>query len=146
MTTEELLTYLTNYVPNFLTPEVIEGPFECYHYTSNLKAIIQEGFKGAPINEDLDQTQNVGSPVVDGGVVFAYENLQDAKDEGYGCDILKILCKRAIKTLHSAEDNLGQMMSDALASQGMAFEPGENETPLTLLILTQDIISYELVP
>jgi hypothetical protein len=94
----------------------------------------------------LDQTQNInylGEAIETEGVVFAYENLKDAREEGFGLDIIKIRYKTAIKVLHKAEDELGDFTVEEARKHGI--EMPKKETPKTLLILTSDILSFEHV-
>lgn len=146
MTVHELLEYLIKNIPNFENPEIIsEG--ECYHYTPHWKKIEEQGkFKGAKINNDLDQTQSRGISIEAAeleGVVFTYEYINDAREEGNGLDIVKIRHKTAIKALHKGEYALDNLFIESAKKSGI--EMPENNTPYTLLILTSDISSFELV-
>ena len=146
METEELLEFIVKNVPNFENPELIEQAGECYHYTENWKSIKMDGaFKGAPVNEDLDRTQNMNFELVDSGVVFGYDNIQDAQEEGLGCEIVKIRYRKAIRTLHKAEDSLGESFANAAIGTPMEGLIDSGGAPQTLLILTEDIIDFELV-
>jgi hypothetical protein len=143
----DLHAFLIKKIPNFSDPEILKSQGECYHYTPHWSKIQQSNiFKGAKINEDLDQTQKIhylGEATEIEGVVFAYESLEDAREEGFGLDIIKISYKTAIKALHKAEDELGELTIQAALKLGI--EMPKNETPRTLLILTTDIISFEHV-
>lgn len=146
MNISELLEYLTQKVPNFENPEILfDG--ECYHYTPHWHKIKEQNkFKGAKINADLDQTQTsvISNEATESeGVVFAYEDINDSREEGFGLDIVKIRYKTAIKALHKGEKALGNLSIDEAKKLGG--EMPENNTPLTLLILTSDISSFELV-
>ncbi len=146
MEPEELLEYLTESVPNFLNPELIEHEGECFHYTENWRVIEAEGvFKGAPVNQELDQTQNVEFELVDDGVVFGYDNLEDAREEGYGCSIVKIRYRKAIRALHESENNLGDLFAEAAVGTEMEGLLDTGGAPPTLLILAADILDFELV-
>lgn len=143
----DLYAFLIENVPNFAEPEILNSEGECYHYTAHWNKIQQSNiFKGAKINKDLDQTQNInylGEAIETEGVVFAYENLKDAREEGFGLDIIKLRYKTAIKALHKAEDELGDFTVEEARKHGI--EMPKNETPKTLLILTSDILSFEHV-
>ncbi len=149
MEAEELLEFLIDNVPNFVEPELIDEEGECYHYTGNWELIqVDEAFKGAPINNDLDQTQQalVSPPATDeNGVVFAYDNLSDAKDEGIGLDIVKITYRKAIRALHESEDSLDESFINATKGTSLEGFLDMNGAPPTLLILVADIIRFELV-
>lgn len=146
MEVAELLEFLVKNVPNFENPELVEQEGECYHYTENWKSIKMDGtFKGAPVNEDLDRTQNMNFDLVDSGVVFGYDSIKDAQDEGLGFEIVKIRYRKAIRALHKAEDRLGEFFANAAIEtpmEGLLYSSG---APPTLLILTEDIIDFELV-
>jgi len=145
MNVDELLNFLINNVPNFQTPEVILTEGIGYHYTESWDFIKDEGFKGASINEDLDQTQNIGSPIVEGGVVFAYDKLEDAKEEGFLGQIVKVKYKKGIRTLPLGEDSIGESFVRAAIGTNMEGLIDSSGAPQTLLILINDIESYELV-
>jgi hypothetical protein len=77
------------------------------------------------------------------GVVFAYEDLNDAREEGFGLDIIRIRYREAIKALHKAEDALGDFTVEAANKSGIEMTKGN--TPYTILILTSDILTFEFV-
>jgi len=145
--------YLINNVPSFKTPQIIEEG-ECYHYTIHWEKIKKENkFKGAEININLDRTQRInpnGTAQYDIGIVFGYEEIEEAKFEGTNADIIKIRYKKAISSLHKEEAN-----SEAITSQAKArgYEMTKEminliknyRTPKTILILTTDIISFEFI-
>lgn len=147
MDVKKLKEFLIKKVPNFSNPKIHLTEGECFHYTHHWDKINSlNKFKGAKINEDLDQTQNINFEAEaseDIGVVFAYENIKDAREEGFGLDIIKIKYKNAISCVHKAEDNLGKYTSEMARSLGIDF--GETNTPPTFLILTSDIISFEFI-
>jgi hypothetical protein len=128
MNIHELLKFLTCYVPIFSNSRISENN-KAYHYTNHFDKISEAGhLNGAPINKELDYTQkNIPSiPAKDSkGVVFAYQSIEDAKEEGFGCDILEIEYDKAIITTHKQEADLG--------------------APETVLILCEDIIKYKKV-
>lgn len=148
MTTEELFDYITKEVPNFINPEII-GPGVAYHYTSHADKIISTNqFLGAPINKDLDRTQQslqsipaTNSP----GVVFAYKDFKDAKEEGFGCSIFKIEFISAIRAMHGQESELSSSTSDLIKSMGLDINLELNEHPNTLIILNTEIEKIELI-
>jgi len=89
----------------------IVGPGTAYHYSPHGAALVASGrFLGASVNEDIDRTQqsSVESPPATDpqGVVFAYEDEADAREEGFGCEIFRIDYRRAVKAVHSQEDAL----------------------------------------
>jgi hypothetical protein len=128
MTTEELLEFIRLNVPTFTNLRII-GHGVAYHYTDHYEAILQSGkLKGHPINENLDMTQNTipSIPSIDEkGVLFAYLKLEDAKEEGFGCDILEVEFSSAILATHSQEATLG--------------------APDTVIILCENILSFKKV-
>ena len=144
MAADELLLFLIENIPNFHNPTLIQEQGICYHYTQRWSEINEEGFKGAPINLDLDRTQLVGSPIVEKGVVFAYENIEHAKDEGLGMQIVKIKYNRCLRALHLGEDSLGGSFANAAIGTDLEGLLDSSGAPDTLLILVEDIIDYEL--
>jgi hypothetical protein len=136
MTTEELEVFIKENIPNFIDVSIIQNGIG-YHYSIHTDKILSEKkFKGAKIDDNLDCTQQDISflPATDpGGVVFAYEELSDAIEEGYAMPgdeltvkILKVSFSSAIKALHEQEYNL-------------------TGAPHTLLILVDDILDFEIV-
>lgn len=79
-------------IPTFQNLEIIEAGI-AYHYTSHYNKILELGkFLGAPIDKNLDKTQVtlISPPATnDPGVVFAYLDSSDAKEEGFGCDVVE---------------------------------------------------------
>lgn len=145
MTTEELLYFLKQNVNGFTDSRIVRNDF-CYHYTSHWDSINNIGFLGAPIDENLDKTQNeTYSPPAESnpGVVFAYENINDARDEGFGCDIIKIKYKSAISATHTQEEQLSNLTNDSLKKIGI--EPDVSPHPKTILILNNEIIGFNKV-
>lgn len=143
----QLKHYLIESVPNFSNPEVIDTEGEYFHYTPHWELIKSDGqFKGALINENLDCTQDaiVSKPAVEKlGVVFAYENFKNAKEEGFGCDIVKIRSSKAIRTMQSQENLLGELTKKIL-QDSFNDDNTKVSTPPTILILTSDIIDFNL--
>jgi hypothetical protein len=125
MTTEELQDFIKTNIPTFDNFQIIENGI-AYHYTSHLEKILGMGrLLGAPINIDLDQTQMtlVSKPAThDPGVVFGYLNIEDSKEEGFGCDIVKIEFRKALQVTHIQEASIG--------------------APDTILILTSEILKF----
>ena len=126
MDNKELAKFLENNIPTFTNIRAVnEGV--AYHYTSHSEAIINSGgFKGHTIDNNLDQTQLtlVSIPASDtNGVVFGYSNIEDAIEEGFGCDVFEISYSKAVMATHSQEASLG--------------------APDTILILCSDIISFQ---
>nr|NQU93397.1 hypothetical protein [Bacteroidota bacterium] len=143
MNISELRDFLIKNVPNFEEPEILHKEGICYHYTPHCDKIQKFGrFKGARIDENLDQTQRIKYLVEateNEGVVFAYEKLKDAQEEGFGLKIIRIRYKKAIRSLHKAEDDFGN------SSREIENENEKSVTPKTLLILTSDILAFEFV-
>lgn len=148
MTTEELLKYLNTNVPNFKNPEIISSGV-AYHYTSHADIIISTNqILGVPLNKDLDRTQQSlkSKPATNNpGVVFAYEDIEDAKEEGFGCSILKIEFNSAIKVMHGQESDLSSSTNDLMKSMGLDIDLDLNEHPHTLIILNTEIEKIELI-
>ena len=149
MVIEELIDYLLSNVPNFQNPEIIENG-ECYHYTPHWDIIQNDGrFKGAPIDANLDITQNVSginTPATEeNGVVFGYENIEHVKEEGPGLQIVKIKYKKAISASQNAENSDDEMWESALKEAGSDIDPSifKSERKNTILILAEDIIEFE---
>jgi len=143
----DLKEFLINYVPNFEEPEILDNEGECYHYTPHWEKIKTiNRFKDAKINSDLDQTQKLhylAEATETIGVVFAYEYIEDAREEGFGFDIIKIRYRVAISALHKAEDFLSDYTRKLALEQRIDME--ESITPKTLLILTSDILSFDWI-
>ncbi|NQS97057.1 MAG: hypothetical protein HQ591_01240 [candidate division Zixibacteria bacterium] len=103
MNAEKLKTFIKNKIPTFDNVGVI-GPGTAFHYTMHAEAILADGrFYGAPIDENLDKTQTSlvsKQAKADPGVVFAYELIEDAKEEGFGCKIFKIKYNKAVYAIH----------------------------------------------
>lgn len=147
MNTSDLYNFLIKEVPNFENPEIIFSEGECYHYTPHWQKIKKHNkFKGAKIDSNLDQTQKIsylGEATELEGVVFAYEDLIDACEEGFSLDIIKIRYRFAIKELHKAENDLSKFMVEAANREGIKMT--KVNTPYTILILTSDILTFEFV-
>ncbi len=146
MNTIELLEHIKQAVKNFKDPKIIESG-RAYHYTSNWDLIKSTGkFLGAPIDENLDHTQSsLKSPPAsnDPGVVFCYEEYEEAKEEGMGSQMIEIQFESAIKAMHGQESDLGDLTNAFLSDLGA--EVQLNHTPYTLLILTTCIKSFRVV-
>lgn len=146
MNTEELLEYLKQEVKTFINLEIIEEGI-AYHYTNHFSKIEKDKkFLGAEINKNLDKTQQelISKPATnDPGVVFAYENLEDAIEEGFDCDIIEIKYKKAISANHTQENELGNMVNSFLTQLGDSdnFE----EDLKTILIINTEIISFQII-
>lgn len=125
MTSEELQDFIKTNIPTFDNFQIIENGI-AYHYTSHFEKILAFGkFLGAPINNNLDQTQLtlVSKPAThDPGVVFAYLNIEDTKEEGFGCDVVEIEFKKALRATHTQEASIG--------------------APDTILIMTSEIVKF----
>lgn len=128
MTASELLAHITTNVPVFENCTLL-GEGKAFHYTTHLDAInAYGGFKGAPIDNDLDQTQGrvPSDPAThDPGVVFAYLDETETRAEGKNCDILEISFRAAVQATHSQEVTLG--------------------APDTILILNTDITGHRKI-
>jgi hypothetical protein len=128
MNPEQLLTFIQQNVPVFINARIVSHGI-AYHYTDHYLSIVEYGgFLGHPINENIDNTQITipSNPASDpNGVVFAYENLFDAQEEGAGSEIIEISFQSAIITTHSQEAALG--------------------APDTVIILCGDIVNWHLV-
>lgn len=134
MDANTIASYLKQAVPTFEGVEVA-GPGVAYHYTVHADAIESLGrFLGAPLTPDLDRTQNTTAPNVarsDPGVVFAYDDLSEAAEEGdaaryvYGreAEVVEIHYSGAVRATHVQEASLG--------------------APPTLLISTAEIIRFK---
>jgi hypothetical protein len=86
MHADELLEHVKKTVRTFENVELV-GPGRGFHYTPYADAIEKHGrFLGAPIDENLDQTQagefGAHSPPAthDPGVVFAYNDIESAEE------------------------------------------------------------------
>lgn len=132
MHARELLEFIQARIPTFTEVSLL-GAGRGFHYTPHAEAITRAGrFLGAPIDENLDQTQTeaVSRPATsDPGVVFAYENLSDAEDEAYigghegpDFEIFEVEYRSAVKATHDQEAFL--------------------EAPPTLLIMTTDVVGF----
>ena len=106
MNTQELSDYIRANIPTFQNIRIV-GEGTAFHYTNHYLAIVEYGgFKGHSIDNNLDRTQMTipSVPASDlQGVVFAYENLEDAIEEGWECDIIEISYSEAIIATHSQE-------------------------------------------
>jgi hypothetical protein len=126
MDNSELAEYIENNIPTFINIRVIDEGV-AYHYTNHSEAILNsEGFKGHIIDNNLDQTQLtiISKPATDSeGVVFGYQKIEDAIEEGVDCDVFEIKFSKAVIASHSQEATLG--------------------APDTVLILCNDIISFQ---
>lgn len=130
MSAQELLAHIESNVKTFTDCKLL-GSGVAYHYTNHFAAIEErDGFLGAAIDNNLDQTQvTIPSKAAahDPGVVFAYEDVEEAKLEGgKKCDIVEIRYAAAVEATHAQEAEWA-------------------EAPPSILILTTDIDSYKLV-
>jgi hypothetical protein len=136
-TSADLATYLKLNVPGFEKVSLL-GPGNGYHYTTHLLKIQQTGrFLGITPSASLDQTQKTmgfSEPAVDeDGVVFAYEDLAKAKQEGVGQQIIQIAFRSAVSAMHAAEAKiLEEHNKKRFAGFTFLIHP-------TLLILARDI-------
>lgn len=134
MRSTDIERYLKESVTSFRDAVVI-GPGTAYHYTVHAQAIIESGkLLGAPLNTNLDQTQDPNGPHVarcDPGVVFAYSELAFAAEVGDaarlaypGCcpEVIEVQYSSAVKAIHSQEAAL--------------------DAPPTILISSAEIFSY----
>lgn len=130
MTARELLDHIETNVKTFTNCKLL-GAGVAYHYTNHLAAIeAHGGFLGAPIDSNLAQTQ-VSIPskpaTHNPGVVFAYEDVEEAKLEGgKKCDIVEITYSAAVEATHEQEAEWA-------------------DAPPCILMLTSNIVSYKLV-
>ncbi|PCJ86744.1 MAG: hypothetical protein COA57_05910 [Flavobacteriales bacterium] len=126
MTAEELRDFISSNILTFDNLKIIENGV-AYHYTTHFDKIEKTGkFLGAPIDKNLDQTQVTlpSKPATnDLGVVFAYLDEEETRDEGCDCDIVEIEFTKALKATHVQEATLG--------------------APDTILILNTDIKNYK---
>jgi hypothetical protein len=114
MDASKIASHLIRDVPTFRDVQVI-GPGIAYHYTVHADAIEKSGrFLGAPLDATLDQTQNPNAPNIataEPGVVFAYEVLAEAAEEGdsagwlYGreAEVFEVHYSAAVRAVHSQE-------------------------------------------
>ena len=90
---EELKDFVLNNIPIFKNVKIIKNSV-AYHYTSHYDKIEKSRkLLGTEIDKNLDRTQLTipSKPATsDPGVVFAYLDEQEAREEGFGCDIIKI--------------------------------------------------------
>ena len=132
MTAQDIAAYIRSYVPNFVDVEILSSG-TAYHYTTHADQINADGrFLGAPLTPDLDRTQNnPRSPQAtnDPGVVFAYENINDAVDEGFNQMIVEISYSAAVRATHEQEAALD-------------YDAG---APPTILISSNEIVSFRIV-
>ncbi len=128
MTSQELAEFIQTAISTFTDVELL-GAGKAYHYTNHAAAIVQSGrFLGAPIDAELDKTQNhlVSPPATaDPGVVFAYEQFEVAKEEGFGCKIIEVNFSSAVRATHVQEAEL--------------------DAPPAVLILNTEIASFNLM-
>lgn len=135
MTANDIADYVRAHISTFQGVRHL-GEGVAYHYTIRSDEILRFGrFLGAPLSQDLDCTQNpdqANTTTADPGVVFAYESLTEAAEEG-DCliypypgsepKVFKIVYRRAVEATHIQEAELG--------------------TPPTILISSMDIVSFE---
>lgn len=126
MTAEQLREFIVANIEMFFDVKVLNAGV-AFHYTQHAATIESEGrFLGAPIDKDLDQTQRSleSKPAEHNpGVVFAYDDIQSAKEEGFDCEILRIEYDQAVSAFHMQEHAIG--------------------AGCTLMILTSDIKEFE---
>lgn len=141
-----LLKYIQANVPTFTKLEIInEGT--AFHYTPHWDKIsLSKKIMGAPIDENLDRTQDaeISEPAShDLGVVFAYEDIKHAIEEGDGLDIVEFRYKQAIKAMHNQEEELTRITNEDISK----INPDHinEEHPFTIMILTTDIISFDKI-
>lgn len=129
----ELLDHVRRTITTFVDISLV-GRGRGFHYSPHAEAIEAAGrMLGAPADGNLDQTQTeaVSKPATHHpGVVFAYENLEDAEDEAYITgvkgpvfEIFEIEFEQAVKATHDQEATLG--------------------APPTLLVMTTDILGIK---
>lgn len=125
MTVEKLKDFIVSNIRTFEDVEIM-GEGVAFHYTKHFDKIESLGnFLGAEIDNNLDQTQLklTSDPATHSpGVVFAYLDEGDSREEGFGCDIVEVEFKGAVKATHGQEKTLG--------------------APPTILILNTDIIRF----
>lgn len=135
MNANSIAQYLSTYVPTFQGIEVL-GPGVAYHYTINAKAIETDGkFLGAPLNPNLDQTQNPNQPNIatsNPGVVFAYEELEVAAEEGDCTRLIYSGVEPEIFEVHYAAAVRAAHVQEALL-----------DAPPTILISSAEIIFFK---
>lgn len=134
MIATDIAKYIHENVPTFQNIEIL-GQGVAYHYSRHPGDIIANGFLGAPLTRDLDRTQNPNENHKAShkpGVVFGYESLDEAAEEGdcakylfHGCEpkIFRINFTAAVRAVHIQETLL--------------------EAPPTIMISTTEIESFE---
>ncbi len=106
MSADDIADFVRSHVRTFEGVEVLPTG-TAFHYTHHGDAIQALGrFLGAPLTANLDRTQStLRSPpaTADPGVVFAYSDLSDAIEEGFGAEIIEVSFKCAVRATHSQE-------------------------------------------
>jgi hypothetical protein len=148
MDTNYLLKFIVEKVPTFENPTLLDSEGVAYHYTSHWDKIQAFGkFLGAKIDEDLDRTQltPISPPAKDDpGIVFAYENEAEAREEADGLDVVKIRYRKAVKAFHSHENDYMDFTDNYMIEKG--YEGVIKRGPYaTLLIISTDILSFERI-
>ncbi len=137
MKSSDIARHLSDSLPAFQDIAVL-GSGTAYHYTVHADAIENSGkFLGAPLDLNLDYTQNPNKPNVatcDPGVVFAYSEMEAAAEEGESArfvypgsnpEIFEIRYSSAVQATHAQEVHLG--------------------APPTILISSMEITSFKRV-
>ena len=136
MNTVELFQFISTKVKNFTNLEIIYNGV-AYHYTMHSNFIEASGrYLGVAISEEIDRTQDgvesIPAKEID-GVVFAYEELEASKEEGFLLKedkkknkIYEITFRTAIRANHQQEVDF-------------------SGAPLTIIIIASEIIDFKIV-
>lgn len=144
-----LLQFIEGVVPTFQDIELIDQEGVAYHYTPHWNKIQESGrFLGADIGSNLDCTQSsiISAPALyDPGVVFAYEQVAEAREEGFDLDIIKITYRKALKAFHTQENYLDSMTDIEIGLLYPSSEFKERDKLATILMLNTDIVAFEKI-
>jgi len=108
MNTADLLEHVKSNIPAYLDPTLVESGTG-YHYTSHSGAIqISEGFYGQPVDSFLSATQRHPGPSLpatdESGVVFLFEELATAVQEGKGQQIILVRYRSGVAATQQFDD------------------------------------------
>ena len=136
MNTDELLQFISTRVQNFTKPEIIHNGV-AYHYTMHSNLIEASGrFLGAAITKEIDRTQDgvesIPAKEID-GLVFAYEDIEASKEEGFIMPedkkknkIYEIKFRTAIRANHQQEVDF-------------------SSAPPTIIVIASEITDFKIV-
>ncbi len=131
-TLQELMDLIQSGKTSFVNPQELPAG-KAFHYTQHKEAIENKGFLGRKLGNDIGYTQDklVSDPATEpDGLVYAYEDINDALDEGgagaTNTDIFEISYSKAIRAIHAKEAQ-------------------EYEAPPTVLIMAPDITGFKFI-